>query len=67
VYDHEPDRCFDVGVSDDPQAPVVITLRIRAAEGKKSFSVRLARDEAHQLGHHFLSAANPSRLASDDD
>jgi hypothetical protein len=47
---------------------VVMTLRLRRGDrGEGSFSMPLTGDEAHQLGHSLLAAANPSRLASHDD
>lgn len=67
AYGHDPDRRFDVDVSDHPQERVVITLLLGPANSETSFAMQLAHDEAHQLGHYFLAAANPSRLASYDD
>jgi hypothetical protein len=47
---------------------VVMTLRLRRGNGAEgSFLMPLTDNEAQQLGHSLLTAANPSRLASRDD
>jgi hypothetical protein len=47
---------------------VVVTLRIRdQARRSRSVELVLTRLEARELGHMLLDAANPSRLAREDD
>jgi hypothetical protein len=68
AHEHEQDQRFEVTHTDHPHEPVVMTLRLRRGDGTEgSFGIPLTGDEAHQLGHSLLTAANPSRLASRDD
>lgn len=68
THEHERQQYFEVETSEVESAPVLVTLRLRGAnDGADSFRIPLAANEAHRLGHLFLSAANPSHLASNDD
>jgi hypothetical protein len=68
AHTREQDQRFEVAHAEDPREPVVMTLRLRRGDrAEGSFGMRLTGDEAHQLGHSLLAAANPSRLASRDD
>jgi hypothetical protein len=67
AYPHDANQYFDVAISDRPQRPVIITLHVSLADAERSLPIQLAHDEARRLGYSLLGAANPSRLASDDD
>jgi hypothetical protein len=59
-------RCFDVR----PRLPDGVAVSLQLDPGNdqsRPFEIPLSQTEAHQLGHAFLAAANPSRSILRDD
>ena len=70
-----PHRRFQIQPSEpradaDPSDPNAVVMTLQVDQGSntpRALPVLLTSAEATQLGHAFLGAANPSRLASEDD